>query len=240
MSLPKINAPVYETNLISTGKTIQFRPFLVKEQKLFLMAAESDDAKDVTNAIKQVLNNCIMTENVDIDTLPVFDLEYLFLQLRIRSVGEISKLKYKCNNKIAEEKVCGAIVEIDVDLNSINPTIPKEHSQKIELSKDMGIMMKYPNFSILNKLNIESELDMFKIVVSCIDYIYDKDTIYYSKDYTTAELNDFVDNMSQEDLEKVKNFFSTMPKIEKDLEFKCKKCGYTEQMHVEGIQNFFS
>ncbi len=240
MSLPKINSPIYETKLISSDKVIKFRPFLVKEQKLFLMAAESDDAKDITNAIKQVLRNCILNDDVDIDTLPVFDLEFLFLQLRMKSVGEISKLKYKCNNKISDDKVCGAVVEIDVNLTDIKPIIPKEHSNKIELSNSLGVVMKYPNFSILSKLNIETELDMFKIIVSCIDYIYDKDTVYYAKDYSITELSDFVDNMSQEDLEKIKEFFSTMPKIEKDIEFKCKKCGYTEQMHLEGIQNFFS
>lgn len=204
------------------------------------MAAESNDPKDVTNAIKQVLRNCILNDDVDIDTLPVFDLEYLFLQLRMRSVGEISKLKYKCNNKIDEDKVCGGIVEIDVNLNEIQPIVPDEHSPKIQLYNNLGIMMKYPNFNILSKLNIETEMDMFKIIVSCIDYIYDKDTVYYAKDYTINELNDFVDSMSQDDLEKIKDFFSTMPKIEKDIDFKCKKCGYSEKMHLEGIQNFFS
>lgn len=240
MSLPKINSPIYETRLISSGKIVKFRPFLVKEQKLFLMAAESNDTKDITNTIKQVLQNCVLTEDIDIENLPIFDLEYLFLQLRAKSVGEISKLTYKCNNKIDENKTCGNVVEINVDLNSIKPTIPKEHNPKIQLSKNLGMMMRYPNFSMLNKLNIESELDMFKILVSCIDYIYDNDSIYYTKDYTSDELNEFIDTMSQEDLEKVKNFFTTMPKIEKDVEFKCKKCGYTETMHLEGIQNFFS
>lgn len=240
MSLPKINSPIYETRLISSGKIVKFRPFLVKEQKLFLMAAESNDTKDITNTIKQVLQNCVLTEDIDIENLPIFDLEYLFLQLRAKSVGEISKLTYKCNNKIDENKTCGNVVEINVDLNSIQPTIPKEHNPKIQLSKNLGMTMRYPNFSMLNKLNIESELDMFKILVSCIDYIYDNDSIYYTKDYTSDELNEFIDAMSQDDLEKVKNFFTTMPKIEKDVEFKCKKCGYTETMHLEGIQNFFS
>ena len=138
--LPKIDVPIYETTLISTGKTIKFRPFLVKEQKLFMMAAQSDNSKDVIDAIRQVLTNCILDTEVDVNTLPSFDLEYLFMHLRARSVGEVVNLRYVCNNKVkdekGEEKDCGGLVKIDINLTEIEPTKNPEHSNKVELSKN--------------------------------------------------------------------------------------------------------
>lgn len=241
--LPKIDVPIYETTLISTGKTVKFRPFLVKEQKLFLMAAQSEDAKDVINAIRQVLTNCILDTEVDVNTLPTFDLEHLFMQLRARSVGEIVNLRYVCNNRVKDEKGeeqnCGGLVKIDVNLTEIQPTKNPEHNNKIQLSENLGVVMKYPNFNIVNNLNIKSEVDMLNVIIECIDYIYDKDNIYYAKDTDKKELVDFIENMQQTDLAKIQKFFETMPKIIKKFDFKCPKCSYAEEMDIEGIQNFF-
>jgi len=237
--LPKLKTPTYEVNLISTGKPVKFRPFLVGEQKIFLMAAESKEVKDTINAIKQVLKNCILDKTIDVETLPTFDLEYLFLQLRARSVGEISELRYTCNNKV-DDKICGNIIKIDVNLLDIKPIISNEHADKIMLTDELGVVLKYPTISMLERLNINSESDILKIVVSCIDYIFDKDQIYYAKDSTTKELEEFIDSMQQSDLEKVKEFFQTMPKLTEKIDFKCSKCGYTEQIDIEGIQNFLS
>jgi hypothetical protein len=243
MALPKIDVPIYETKLISTGKTVRFRPFLVKEQKLFLMASQSDDAKDVINAIRQVLANCILDSNVDINILPTFDLEHLFMQLRARSVGEIVNLKYVCNNTVKDEKnedkICGGLVQIDVNLLEVEPTINSQHLDKIELTENMGVVMKYPNFNIVNNLNIKTEVDMFNVIIDCIDYIYDKDNIYYAKDTPKKELVDFIESMQQTDLAKIQNFFATAPKIIKKFDFNCPKCNYKEEMVIEGIQNFF-
>ena len=244
MALPKIDVPVYETKLISTGKTVKFRPFLVKEQKLFMMASESTDVKETVGVIKQVLNNCILSD-VDVETLPTFDLEHLFMQLRARSVGEVINLKYNCNNIVkkddGEEKTCGGLVKFDLKLLEIQPTIDKEHSTKIVISPKLGIVMKYPSFETafadeMIENNIEKTID---IIVNCIDYIYDEDQMYYAKDTPKEELVEFIENLQQDDVEKIQNFFSTMPKIKKDLDFKCPKCGYEERIEVEGIQNFF-
>ena len=244
MALPKIDVPVYETKLISTGKTVKFRPFLVKEQKLFMMASESTDVKETVGVIKQVLNNCILSD-VDVETLPTFDLEHLFMQLRARSVGEVVNLKYNCNNIVkkddGEEKTCGGLVKFDLKLLEIEPTIDKEHSTKIVISPKLGIVMKYPSFETsfndeLVESNIEKTID---IIVNCIDYIYDENQMYYAKDTPKEELVEFIENLQQDDIEKIQNFFSTMPKIKKDLDFKCPKCGYEERIEVEGIQNFF-
>lgn len=242
--LPKLKTPTYEVNLISTGESVKFRPFLVGEQKIFLMAAESKDVKDTINAIKQVLKNCILDKNIDIETLPTFDLEYLFLQLRARSVGEISELRYTCNNRVltesGEEKVCGGIIKMDINLLDIQPITSPEHNNKIMLTDELGVVLKYPTLNMLQKLNIQSETDILKIVSSCIDYIFDKDQIYYAKDSSPKELEEFIDSMQQNDLDKIKQFFQTMPKLAKQLDFKCNKCGYEEDITIEGVQNFFS
>lgn len=243
MALPKIDTPVYETKLISTGKKVRFRPFLVKEQKLFLMASQSDDAQEVVNTIKQVLRNCIL-DDVDIDMLPMFDLEHVFLQLRARSVGEVVNLKYNCNNDVPDKEgtgttKCTGVVKVDINLLEIEPVKGEGHSNKIELTDKMGIVMKYPSFSVLEKVKIDNEADLFQLVIACIDFIYDEDQLYYAKDTTIEELTEFVENMQQADVAKIQNFFASMPKLEKKFDFVCPKCGYKENISIEGIQNFF-
>jgi len=245
MALPKIDVPTYETKLISNGKTVKYRPFLVKEQKLFLMAAQSTDEKETVDVVKQVLNNCILSD-IDVDDLPTFDLEHLFMQLRARSVGEVVNLKYNCNNTVKddkdEEKVCGSLVKFDLNILDIKPIIDEKHSSKIEISDKLGIMMKYPTLSLIKdagNLANEDVDTVLNVIVSCIDYIYDADQMYYAKDSTKEELLEFIEGMEQEDMEKIQLFFTTMPKIAKELDFKCNKCEYEEKITVQGIQNFF-
>jgi len=245
MALPKIDVPTYETTLISSGKKVKYRPFLVKEQKLFLMASQSTDEKETVDVVKQVLNNCIISD-IDVDDLPTFDLEHLFMQLRARSVGEVVNLKYNCNNTVkddkGEDKVCGGLVKFDLNILDIKPTIDPEHSNKIAITDKLGIVMKYPTLGMVknfDNLQTESIDTIMNVIVSCIDFIYDADQMYYAKDSTKEELMEFVDNLQQDDLEKIQKFFTTMPKISKPLDFKCGKCGYEEKIVVEGIQNFF-
>ena len=236
--LPKLDVPIYSVNLISTGKPVRFRPFLVKEQKMFLMASESEDSNEMVNIIRQVLKNCVIDE-IDIDSLPTFDLEYLFLNLRARSVEEVVDLRYKCNNVI-DEKKCSGVVEFKLNLLQIEPTKNEKHKDKIQITENLGICFKYPTFDMLQKYEKLSENEiMIRILVDCIDYIYDKDNIYYSKDSSREELEEFIDNLQQKDLEKFKEFFDTMPEIKKDVQFKCPKCSYEEDITIKGIQNFF-
>ena len=242
--LPKIDVPVYSINLISNGKEIKFRPFTVKEEKLFLMANESSDLKTIVDTTKQVLNNCIISE-IDIDKLPVFDIEYLFLNIRARSVNEIINLNYKCNNDIKNENdedthKCGHTVQIDVNILDIKPKSDKKPENKIQITDKVGVVMKYPNFETLKKYEGENETEIIlRLTADCIDYIYDADQIYYAKDTTEEELIEFIETMQSKDLEKVKEFFDNTPKLAKDLDFKCKKCGYEEQITVEGLESFF-
>ena len=241
--LPKIDVPIYTVNLVSTGKPVRFRPFLVREQKLFLMASESSDSNEMVGVIRQVLKNCVLDE-VDVDSLPTFDLEYLFMNLRARSVEEVVDLRYKCNNVLketnGEEKQCNGVVEFKLNILEVEPTKNPNHKNKIQLTENLGICFKYPNFEMLQRYEKMSENEMMiNILIDCIDYIYDKEEIYYAKDSTKQELEDFVDSLQQKDMEKFKEFFDTMPEIKKDVHFKCPKCAYEEDITIKGMQNFF-
>ena len=242
MALPKIDVPIYEVQVPSNKKTIRFRPFTVKEEKLFLMAAQSDDGETVTKTIIQVLNNCILDE-IDVENIPMFDLEYIFIHLRARSIGEIVELNYKCNNKVVsesgEEKSCNNVVNIGVNLLEIKPT-ETEVKNKIQLTDKLGLVMKYPNLSLVQKIKTQDELEIvIELIVECIDYIYDENNVYYAKDSTKEELLEFLESFQAKDLEKLKDFFDTLPKISKELDFNCNKCGHHEKIKLEGIQNFF-
>ena len=241
--LPKIDVPIYDLKLISNGKKLRFRPFTVKEEKLFLMAVESNDSESSINTIKQVLNNCVIDE-INLESLPIFDLEYLFIHLRAKSIGEEVKLRYRCNNQVQkEDKIdsCGNLVEMNFNLLEIQPTKNEQHTNKIEIENNLGVVFKYPSFETLQKYESNSnEIEtILKMIIDCIDYIYDAEQIYYAKDSTEEELREFIESLQTKQLEKVKTFFDTMPKLQKKLNFKCSKCGYEEEIEVEGIQNFF-
>jgi hypothetical protein len=243
MALPKIDVPIYTVNLVSTGKPIRFRPFLVKEQKLFMMASESEDPNEMISTIRQVLKNCILDE-IDVDNLPTFDLEFIFMNLRARSVEEVVNLRYKCNNTVKNEKGadenCTGLVEFDVNILEIKPTKNEKHKDKIQLTENLGIAFKYPTFEMLQKYEKLSENEiMLQILIDCIDYIYDKENIFYAKDTPKKELEEFIDSLQQKDLEKFKEFFDTMPEIKKDVHFKCPKCNYEEDITIKGMQSFF-
>jgi DNA-directed RNA polymerase subunit M/transcription elongation factor TFIIS len=243
MALPKLDVPTYEVNLISTGKPVRFRPFLVKEQKLFLMASESEDANEIVKTIRQVLKNCLLDE-VDVDNLPTFDLEFLFMNLRARSVEEVVELQYKCNNNVKDDeghdKKCNGVVNFKMNLLEINPTKDPNHTNKVQITENLGICFKYPTFEMIQKYDDMNENQvMMNILVDCIDYIYDQDNIYYAKDTPRKELEEFVDNLQQKDVEKFEKFFDTLPEIKRDVHFKCPKCGYEEDITIKGMQNFF-
>lgn len=241
--LPKLDVPIYTVNLISSGKPVRFRPFLVKEQKLFLMASESNDGNEMVRTIRQVLKNCIL-DDVDVDSLATFDLEWLFMNLRARSVEEVVDLTYKCNNIVKDENgqdgKCNGVVGFKLNLLEIEPTKNSNHKNKIQITENLGIAFKYPTFEMIQKYEKMNESDVIiRILTDCIDYIYDKDNVYYAKDTPKNELEEFIDSLQQKDLEKFKEFFDTMPEIKKDVHFKCPKCSYEEDITIKGMQNFF-
>lgn len=242
--LPKLDVPIYTIKLISTKQEVRIRPFLVKEQKLFLMAAESEETKDVIGTIRRVLKNCVL-DDIDIDSLPTFDLEYLFMHLRARSVEEVVDLKYKCNNIIKNDKnedtTCNGSVDFQLSLLEIEPTLHPNHTNKFMLNDRIGICLKYPTFEMIQKYdNMDENEILVNVLIDCIEYLYDDEQVYYAKDSNHEELVEFVDSMSQKDLEKIKVFFDTMPELKKDVHFKCGKCGYEENIEIKGLQNFFA
>lgn len=245
MALPKIDVPIYNLTLPSTGKEINFRPFLVKEEKMFLMASESEDKDAIMNTTKQVLRNCILNEDVDIESLPVFDIEFIFFNLRARSVGEIVDLKYKCNNTV-DDKVCGNVEEFKINLLEIKPTFDPKHEKNIKLNDKVGIVLKYPDYKSFNTLagqmsdQTTNSQRIFELITDCIDYIYDKDEMYYAKDTPKKELVEFLESLNKNQFAMIENFFETMPKLKHTLHFKCKKCKHEEDMVIEGIDNFFT
>ena len=241
--LPKLDVPIYETKLISNGEVVRYRPFLVKEQKLFLMAAESEDPKDTVNAIKQVLRNCVL-DDIDVENMATFDIEYLFLQLRARSIGEVVNLRFNCNNNVTEkgeEVKCGNLVKIDVNILEVNPTKNESHTNKVQITDKIGVVLKYPTFGTIdsNEIDTQDMQQILNVIVSCIDYIYDEEQVYYAKDTKKEELVEFIENMKQTDLEKLSEFFTSLPKMKKDVHFHCNKCGYEEDITLEGVQSFF-
>jgi hypothetical protein len=243
MALPKLDVPIFTIDLPLSKTKLRYRPFLVKEEKLLLIAMESDDEKTIMDTIKQIINNCCL-DDVDTETLPITDLEYFFLHLRARSIGEIVDLQYKCNNKVkddaGEEVECGNNVKLKVNVLEIEPTFNDKHTNKIELTDKLGIIMKYPNFATIDKVKSNNDVEqILGIIMNCVDYIYDEDSIYYRKDISDEELTEFIENLTQKQFAKVQEFFETVPSIKKELDFKCNKCGYQEKILIEGIQNFF-
>lgn len=241
--LPKLDVPLYEITLPLLNKKVKIRPFLVKEEKILLMAMETQEEDSVLLAIKQIVNNCCVDE-IDVDALPILDLEYLFLQLRARSIGEQIDLQYKCNNDIKDEegkeKKCGHVIKLNFNALEIEPEKDENHNKTIQLTDKLGIVMKYPNFKIVERTNKLTEAEMVgKMIVLCVDYIFDENEIYYAKDVSEDELVDFIDSLTREQFLKIQQFFDTIPKLKKELDFKCTKCGYEEKVILEGIQSFF-
>jgi hypothetical protein len=247
MALPKIDSPIYDLELPLSKHKIRFRPFLVKEQKNLLMAMESNDSDSIEKNIKQVLTNCTLTEKFDVDSLPVLDIEYYFLNLRARSVGEVVENKYRCDNQITTEagdvKSCGNVMESSLNILDIKVQFNKENQEVVQLTSTISVRLKYPQFSVLKKLkDLSSASDIaIQMIADSIDYIYDSsvEQFYYSKEATNEELVEFIGSLSQQQFSLIEEFFANMPKMEKKIEMRCSKCGFEHSIDVEGLENFF-
>jgi len=240
MALPKLDVPIYELKLPSNNKKISYRPFLVKEEKILLMAMEGGDEKEITTAIKQIINNCLLTDKVDVENLPLFDIEFILLNLRSRSMGDVVKTSYVRNG--CTEKGCKPI-QIEINVNDIKVHKVPEHNPKIELTDKVGIMMKYPDINMManyaGDIKNQKTSVAFEMIINCIESIYDEENVYSKSDYTLDELKEFVDGFTQDQFQKIENFFNTLPKMYKDINFNCEKCGYTEDIRLEGLADFF-
>jgi hypothetical protein len=237
MALPKLNVPVYEAILPSTEKVIKYRPFLVKEEKLLLTAQESgEDA--VLPAVKQIIKNCVQGE-LDVDRMPIFDIEYLFLRLRAKSIGEEVTLGLKpwgCPQNNGE--LCKYTTEVAINLEEIECKKDKKHSSKIMLDDNIGIMMKYPDISQIGIKGSEIEMGM-KVIKSCINMIFTKEETHEKDSFTDKELDEFIDSLNSKQMEGINNFFETMPTIKHTAKYTCKTCNEEKETTIQGLQSFF-
>lgn len=234
------STPTYNLVIPSTKKTVKYRPFLVKEEKSILIAQQSEDIVVMVDTLKDVIRSCII-DKIDPESLSTFDLEYIFTQIRGKSVGEIIELFFPCDVDHGEQND-KAKVKISIDLTKIEVEFPEDHTNKIELFGDVGMIMKYPTIEIMTKLEKTDSDDLdniFEIVADCIDLIYEGDKIHYAKETKKEELLEFLYNLNSEQFIKVQNFFATLPRIKKEVEYNCPICGLHHKKVLEGMQSFF-
>lgn len=245
MSLPKINTPIFELNLPSTGQSVKYRPFLVKEQKILMMAMESEDQKSMMLSIKQIINNCAV-DAVDVEKLPMFDLEYFFLRLRAKSVGEQVELNLRHPTGYnSKEIACDHASKFKLNLLDVEVEKTISHTDKIIIDEatGVGVKFKYPTAEIIENQDFsesKTELDAAsEAMIGCIDFIFDKDNVYKREDSTKEELMEFLENLSQDQFQKLSVFFDTMPKLQHKIKWKCTGCGCEEEVTLQGLANFF-
>ena len=235
MALPTLNVPYYETTLPCTEKKVKYRPFLVKEEKVLLVAAEDGTTSTVSKALVDVVNAC--AKDLDASTLPVSDLEYLFLQIRIKAVGEIVEANIPCQQ-------CEEPTQIKMDLTKVKVNVKEGNDPKIMLTDEIGVQLKYPNMKIVSEnASEDGEIDpsqSFDVVADCVECIFDKDKIYNSDDHDKEEILGFLDSLSQQQFAKITTFFESIPTMTYDLKYKCPKCTKQNKRTLEGIQDFFS
>ena len=238
MPLPKIATPTYQLELPSTGKTIEYRPFLVKEEKLLVIALESEDTKQITTAIKAVLRNCILTKGVKVEALPTFDIEFLFLNIRGKSVGEDLEVNIVCPD---DGKTS---VPVTINLDDIKIQKSEEHNNKIKLDTKIMMEMKYPSLDEFIKNNFDfndaTQVDQsFKLIASCIDKIYTEDEVWASEDCTKKEMNDFLESMNSAQFKEIEKFFETMPKLSHKVKITNPNTNVESEVVMEGLSSFF-
>lgn len=236
MKLPKLTYPIFEITLPFSKKQVKFRPFLVKEQKVLLVAMAQNDEEDfLLNNTKQILKNCCLSD-IDIEDMAVIDLEYLLTHLRAKSVGEIIQGKYQCNY-LTENGYCTNIMDVEYDITKFD-IINNEYNDVIKLTDTIGIKLKYPTYKTLHKINETKEEFYYNIIKESIDYVYDEDNVYNAKDSSDEELNEFIESLSISQIKLIKNFFDNLPKIKKEISVTCKKCGHNHLIVAKGIGSF--
>ena len=240
MPLPKIATPSYELELPSTGKTISYRPFLVKEEKLLVIALESEDTKQITNAIKAVIKSCVLTKGIKVETLPTFDIEYLFLNIRGKSVGEDIDVNLICPDDNETE------VSVSVNLDDIKVQKPEGHSNQIKLDNNLMMELKYPSLNEFIKNNFDpndtskNPMDQsFDLIGSCINKIYNQDEVWAAADCSKKEITDFLDSMNSSQFKEVEKFFETMPKLTHTIKVLNPKTKVESDVVLEGLASFF-
>ena len=239
MPLPKIATPVYELELPSTGETIQYRPFLVKEEKVLVIAMESEDTKQITTAIKNVIKNCIKTKDVKVENLPTFDIEYLFLNIRGKSVGEDIEVNVTCPDDGETQ------VSVNINLDEIKVQKDENHTNRIKVDDSIMMEMKYPSLDqfIKNNFSFEEGSAMeqsFELIATCIDKIFTEDEVWAAEDCTKKEIVEFLEGMNSSQFKEIEKFFETMPKLSHTIKVKNPKTKKDNEIVIEGLAGFFA
>jgi len=243
MALPTMKIATHELTVPSTGQKVEFRPFLVKEEKAMLMAAEDGSPKAMTNAMKDIITACT-NGDIDLKGLASFDFEYIFLQLRGKSVGDVVEINLKKPDQITcEDKGCPNASQMEIDLRDVKMETTKIEKPEIELTDEIGIKLNFPGLELVQKyIKPGGELatnDIFNLINECIEYIWDGDEIYKAKDATKKELNDFIESLSSDQFVKIRNYFESMPRLRHEITWKCPKCDKTAPLVLEGLDSFF-
>ena len=236
MALPKLTTPTYELEIPSTDEKISYRPFLVKEEKILLMAMESGKNEDIVNAVKQIVSECTFNK-LKLGTMPMFDVEYIFLNIRAKSIGEVSKLKLLCpdDNK--------TYANVEVNLEEVQVQVSDDHTNKIELTDSMGMIMTYPTIDSFAESGIQqiNANNMIDIIGSCVLQIYEDngEKVYEAKDQTKKELNEFIEQLSSQQFKQIQEFYDTMPKLKHTIKVKNPTTKKTSEMTLQGLNDFF-
>lgn len=235
MALPIVNAPRYSTTLPSTGKEIHYRPYNVKEEKILMIAMESKDQKQIIGAMNDVILGCVT--NVDINKITTFDIEWLFLKLRSKSVGEKIDLKVTCT-----DDECDGKTDIVVDLDLIEVK-GENKDNTIQITEEIGVTLRYPDLPTLEKYDgdkLNTVDGAFNLIIDCIESIYDEDNVYDCKNETPEDVKEFIDSLSSEQFQKIAVFFQEVPQVKHDVEWKCSSCGRDNKLELKGIESFFT
>jgi hypothetical protein len=242
MGLPKIDVLTHEVTIPSSNEIVKIRPFLVKEQKMLLSAMAGENTEDITNATKQVITNCVLTENFNVDKLQIFDLEYLILQLRIISIGETATIRFKPRQN-TECVECLKYKDVEINLKEAKINLPENLNRRVELTDTVGLIMNYPDAKFLSKIyeakkgtDIEK---IFKVIWLCVDSIYDETNITSSKDVTLKEGMEFLESLSGTQFSKIETFLRNIPKLEQTIKVSCKTCTFQEDFVISGLDSFF-
>ena len=237
MSLPKINTPEYRLTIPSTDEEIRYRPFLVKEEKLLLIASETGDDDATYKAVRNIIKNCVL-DKIDLDKMPLFDMEYIFLNLRAKSVGEIATLKVTCPD---DEKTQ---VDVDVDLTTVQVVMDEKHDARIQLTDDIGVLMAYPSMGTVGVLtNVVEEgkqtANLFETVANCLYQIWEGEEVHDAMDYSMKDKLAFIDSLNHEQFEKIQNFFDTMPTLKHEIKITNPKTKKKLKVTLSGMNDFF-
>jgi hypothetical protein len=238
VGLPTMSVPTYTIKLLSVAKPVTYRPYLAKEEKILLMAQQSDDPADIERAVKQIITNCTHGA-VDVDTLASFDLEYLFLQLRAKSVNNVVDVHYECRNVKEDGNVCRALVPVRVNLDDVAVTVPPGHTRQYMLTKDIGVTLRYPTAKHYSMFTTGTD-DMIPLLVECLETVYTTaGDLTEMRDQTPEDVLGFVESLTIPQVDILRAFFRTLPYLAYTAHFACPKCAYEEDVVLQGLTDFF-